>query len=260
MNQIPANPDANEVHEPAAVYAKTDVTALVEVFQSMAQDNKKGVDELTKLHRNMYNSIIQKQNDELENYRRGALRQSMVHVLRSVAEIYNENNQDFDTVENPISLLKYIMSQLKELLQDNDVQIVQSKPGTPFDRKFMKTQERHTVSTEESAKDRTIVESIKPGYIFFGEPLLQELVGVWKYAPKDNASEKDEKTSDEVNCMASSGNIHLTDEITSQESLPDVSNVARDESAAEKDETGATYNNVSEEDKKSNGSEDANHA
>ena len=243
--------------ESKSIYAKTDVTELVEIFRSMAQDNQKSVDELTKLHRNMYNSIIQKQNDELENYRRGALKQSIVHVLRSVAEIYNENNQDFDTVENPISLLKYIISQLKELLQDNDVQIIQSNPDTPFDRKFMKTQERFTTITDEPAKDRTVIESIKPGYTFYGEPLLQEFVSVRKFVPDSNACVDDEKANVEINCaILEEGKEHTPDDNNETVIIDTIAN----ESATVLDEINVIYNDVSHDTQNhSKESEEINH-
>ncbi len=181
-----------------AVYAKTDVTDLVETIQSVAQENKKDMAELIKLHHIMYDGIIQRQNDELENYRRGALRQSVIHVLRSVAAIYNENNQDMATVNNPVALLQYIMSQLKELLQDNDVQIVQSIGGTAFDRKMMRTHERHLIPTTVPEHDRMVVESIQPGFIFYGEPILQELVSIYKFMPASEHIEDYNPESEEI--------------------------------------------------------------
>lgn len=213
MNQNPVLPDTDEGSDSTSVYAKTDMTVLVEVFQNIAKENKNGMEELTKLHRNMYNNIIQKQNDELENYRRGALRQSMVHVLREVADIYNENNQDFEAVENPVALLSYVMSRLRELLEDNDVQIVRSAPETVFDRKTMKTQGRYTIPTADSTQDRTVIESITPGYIFFGEPLIQELVSIHKYTPKPDVSEIEVQSSEEaktVMAMENTGQLAET--------------------------------------------------
>jgi len=183
MNQILPAPNSNEVEEQSMVYAKTDITALVDVIQSIAQDNKKGVDELIKLHRNMYNNIIQKQNDELEKYRQGAMRQSKLHVLRAVAEIYSDNNKDFEILDNPKFLLSEIMSLLEEVLEENDVQIIRSAPDELFDRKFMRTQERYVIPTNDQDKDRKIGESIKPGFTLYVEPLLQELVQVYKYSP-----------------------------------------------------------------------------
>jgi len=222
MSETLELPKSDESPDSALFYAKTDMTILIETFKTIAQENKKSIDELAKLHRSMYNEIIQKQNSELEAYRRGALRQSKVNVLRAVAEIYSENNQSIDAVENPAVLLSDVMSLLEELFENNDVQIVRSKPGDLFDRKFMRTQERYIIPTPEHGKDRTIVKSIRPGFLFFGEPLLQEVVGIYKYdskqenntdviLPNESSVNKIESVSEENKSISSSD--HAADKI-----------------------------------------------
>jgi len=178
MNENPTVLNSEEI--PETFFATTDLTVLVETIKSMSQENKNAIDELAKQQRSIYNDIIQKQNNELESYRQGAMQRSKLSVLRTVAGIYSDYCQDFETVENPSLVLSDVMSLIEELLENNDVQIIRSKPGEAFDRKYMRTQERYIIETNDPKKDREIGESIKPGFIHFGEPLVQELVHLYR--------------------------------------------------------------------------------
>lgn len=192
MNQNSVSSDTN-ASDKTPFCVGTDLTVLVDLFQSMAQETKKEIAELNRLQRDMYSGIIQKQNNELEEYRRGALQQSLISVLRSVALIYNENYQDFGADSNPADLqehMEYILSQLRELLLDNDVHISQSAPGDEFDRKLMRTEGKYIIPTANPEQERKVVKSIKPGFVFCGTPVLQELVSIYQYKPELTAEEQ----------------------------------------------------------------------
>lgn len=211
MNQ---NSDAN-VSSRTSFHIETDLTNLIELFQSTAQDTQKEIAELNRLQRDMYDGIIRKQNNELEEYRKGALQQSLISVLRSVALIYNENYQDFGADSNPADLRKqveYILSQLKELLSDNDVHISQSAPGTEFDRKMMRSEGKYIIPTANPEQERRVAESIKPGFVFCGTPVLQELVSIYQYKP--------DMTAEKQTSVVSDGGKPAMDDIPMAELIP----------------------------------------
>ena len=175
--QEPTIPPSGEILEPANL--TIDMSFIAEGFRTMAQDNKRMLTELTKL-RELHN-VNQKLNDELKKYQQGALKQSKEDLLRSIAQIYSEYKRDVKNAD----ALKFILTNIKNLLEDHEVEFTNSKPGVSFDRKYMKTYADHVVLTNEQRQDRTVAESLEQGYVFFGEPIIQELVKMYKYEPEE---------------------------------------------------------------------------
>jgi hypothetical protein len=64
----------------------------------------------------------------------------------------------------------------------------------------METDAEFVIETDDEKKDETVVESLEPGYFFFGEPLVQELVKIYKYEPSDEnrteSTDVDEATTE----------------------------------------------------------------
>lgn len=169
-------------------YVKTDVTELLDELRVISKSNSESANELsklTKLYHTMFADTIQKQNDELESYRRGALKQSVVDILREVAKIYSDNLYNLNNLTEPMDLLHHVASLLEELLSDRGVEIIVSKEGDSFNRKCARTYEEYTITTEDLSKDRVIAETVYPGFLMLGETLLQETVKLYKYVHQD---------------------------------------------------------------------------
>ena len=227
MNKNPNQSTVDDATENMAVYAKTDMTDLVSVIKTIGQENKSGFETLTKLQLKMYNETIQKQNNELEAYRQGVMEQSKLTVLRAIAEIYTESCHDLESIKDPIKQLEYIKSLIEELLDDNDVQIVCSSSQAAFDRKFMKTKECYVIPTSEQSKDHLIEKSLKPGFVLFGKPLIQEIVSVYKYV---SASVGDLKNETEIVSCETAGVEQSIESLTDS-----VSDLHSDENCSKSD-------------------------
>jgi len=171
MNDTPLPTETTAA--PEATNWTLDVSVLAEGIKTLLTENKKLMLELQKLQE--IKSVNQRLHEELKSYRQGALKEPQINLLRSIARVYSQHEK------KGISEHKHILGELKEILVDNEVEFVQSESGVPFNRKFMKTVAETRVPTQDEAKNETVVESLERGYVFFGEPLIQELVTVFKY-------------------------------------------------------------------------------
>jgi len=208
MNQQPQPPATpNQGESPESANFMIDMSFLADGFRALGQENKKIMAELVKF-RDMYNAN-QKLSEELKKYRDGALRQSQESLLRAIAQIYIQYKKDTQNSE----VLRFILTALKGVLEDNEVQFVKSSPGTPFVRQHMKIEAEFVVITDEEKKDRTVAESLEPGYFFFGEPLIQELVKIYKY---EATGENDKESADlsELNDLTTESTTFSEENVT----------------------------------------------
>jgi len=181
--QFPLDQGAVEIQNPATI--TIDVSVFIESIRGLTESNKKMMDELTVLRTIFDNNRML--NDELKKYRQGALLQSKVDLLRAVTKIYadyKDKNED----------IKFILAELKELIRGNNVETMQSEPNIPFDRKTMSISGDSVVITHDPQQEGLVAESRGVGYVFFGEPLIQEPVAMYKYEPLTTSTENSSAT------------------------------------------------------------------
>ncbi len=132
--------------------------------------------------------IIDRLHQELQGYRENALKKhfkttvmdiiSVVDGIRKTTNHYRSQDPDEHNPEKLLNLLENIPSELEDLL---DLQGIQ--PFTFTDNAFDPVRQKtiKKIKSSEREKNRTVAESLRPGYEWDGHILRREMVAVYIY-------------------------------------------------------------------------------
>ena len=186
---VSAGSEAGETGDVAAA----DPTAALERIDRCLEQLSSAVTSLDErfARRMSYDStkeqIIDRQHSELVELREGLKRDLLRPVLYDVAEVLDDirKSRQFyaqqEDGQTALSALEGVEEQLVYLLEKNDVERMISEEGDPFvagRQRMIKT-----APTADSARVRTVAESVAPGYLYGREALFKEKVIVYKFTP-----------------------------------------------------------------------------
>lgn len=139
-------------------------------------------------------TIIDRQHKELEEFHEGLNRSLQRPLLYDIAEALDDIRKTKlfyakkENSELAIKALEGVEDSLNYILEKNNVECVSSPEGDPFTGAYQRMIK--SIPTADITKQKTIAESIAPGYIFGKETLFKEKVIVYKYVPDYTETEQ----------------------------------------------------------------------
>ncbi|KXA22892.1 hypothetical protein HMPREF3208_00122 [Gardnerella vaginalis] len=158
---------------------------LNEVSSVLAMLNKQFTQRLQ--YDKVKETVIDRQHKELEEFREGLNHNLQRPLLYDIAETLDDIRKTKlfyakkENSELAIKALEGVEDSLNYILEKNNVECASSSEGDPFTgtcQRMIKS-----IPTSDISKQRTIAESVAPGYIFDKETLFKEKVIVYKYVP-----------------------------------------------------------------------------
>ena len=163
---------------------KQQIEALIEGFETKIK-----IDE----HKN---KIIDTLHDELQTFREGIIKKHLYSFVTDVIKIiddirkfkghYTGESPSEEVVTNLLTFLDSIASDLEDLFAWQGV--VPFMCGTPT---FESSRQRviKKIDTDDPTKDKTVAESLRPGYEWDGKMIRPEMVAVYVYTQTSNGED-----------------------------------------------------------------------
>ena len=145
------------------------------------------------------NKIIDTLHDELQSFREGGIKKQLYSFVTDVIKViddirkfknhYEGGQSSEEAVSNLLTFLDSVASDLEDLFSWQGV--------TPFtcDSPVFETSRQRVIKkleTDDPAKDKTVAESLRPGYEWDGKVIRPEMVAVYVYTNTSN--EEDSST------------------------------------------------------------------
>jgi molecular chaperone GrpE (heat shock protein) len=143
------------------------------------------MDQLIKNQIEVKDQLIDKLHKELDYYKKGAaekfedqLMKAVIKVRRDMSKRSSSGEWDKITVDDLKREYQYVLEDITDLLEQQNVDAYESAPGDDFDASIHQAK---IEATEDSSLDKKIKESISEGYKKGDKVLIPERVIVYQY-------------------------------------------------------------------------------
>lgn len=181
-----AESDMSSVDNAGRRYEQLDELLLNTQEQcQMMQEQGEMMQSLIKNQIEVKDAMIDQLHKQLENYRQDdaaryteQLMKAVIRVRQNMVKLMSTERFATMSVEDLRQEYNYVVEDLTNLLQQQNVDPYSSEPGAPFDGKI------HTARTEatsDPALDKRIKQSLSEGYIMGNKTLITERVIAYKY-------------------------------------------------------------------------------
>lgn len=170
-----------------SINGETNISCIMEKINQSIQEVKEEFDSKVKYDRHK-DKIIDELHDELQKYKDDIIHKLLRPVITDIIYTIDNNNKTVQALKQK-SLAEIEPEKLMGIIeaQSEDLEDILYRQGVEeftyvmpeFDPKKQKIVK--TVETDEKDKDRTIVKSLKKGYMFEGRVIRHELVEVYVY-------------------------------------------------------------------------------
>lgn len=152
-------------------------------------------------------AIIDRLHGELQEYKQDMVKKQVLSIvmdlikvvddLRKLSKHYKEKDLTEEDLPKLLNALESIPSDLEDLFDWHGVEAFACRENDPFDAKTQRVMDRRV--THDADKDKTVAQSLQPGYTFDGKVIRKEIVMVYQYMeqPEEGLSEEDKATHEQ---------------------------------------------------------------
>jgi hypothetical protein len=154
----------------------------------------KTVIEIRDMHRLYHNEFacrLRNMQEEIERYREIDKGRIFDGVLGEIAKLYSDHESILDVIEDEKlkKRIRYIFSDIIQILEANRVSIQKSSPGDMRNTRYCRVAE--CIPTDDPALHDTVVKSHNTGFYVEKRSLINEMVDIYKYTDKPNIKSKE---------------------------------------------------------------------
>jgi len=185
IDDIDETPKERDISESPPESEMSSLSFLFETLRRIEQAQQKNsavLREMDRKYHNGFDSVITRQQAELDVFREGLGRNALVVLLKEIASLYSDyvalllRNDDLEKIKNGFSAL---LEDVLQLLHENGVEEYNSPQGGKYSLKFCKPFEK--IKTADPELNGTVIESRNTGFYIDKTLLTPERVKIYVY-------------------------------------------------------------------------------